>query len=138
VRKDYIPITAGNANTNETLFVEDFWTQRWDCVTQLPRSESVSRSEEYRIIKPFLRRLPSGSRILDGGCGLGAWTVFLANEGFDVVGLDISQRTIKRLNESLPNYQFLCGDIRRTQFGNGSFDGYFSWGTFEHFEQGLG
>ena len=138
MKKDYIPVSADQACSDESTFIEDFWTQRWDGVRHLPEPEAVSRTEVYGIMQLFVRSLPAGSRILDGGCGMGAWTVFLANQGFDVVGLDISQRTIARLNELLPSYQFLVGDIRETEFADASFDAYFSWGTFEHFEDGLG
>ena len=37
-----------------------------------------------------------------------------------------------------PECQFARADIRRTEFATGSFDAYFSWGAFEHFENGLG
>jgi SAM-dependent methyltransferase len=69
---------------------------------------------------------------------MGGWTVFLTNQGFRVIGLDISQRTIARLKDLLPDYQFVCGDVRQTEFADAFFDACFSWGVFEHFEQGLG
>lgn len=138
MRKDYILIPDEQAGVDESAFVEDFWTQRWESVAQLPQAESVTNREEYQIMQPFLQKLPAGSCILDGGCGMGAWTVFLTNQGFKVTGLDISDRTITRLKQFLPNYQFIHGDIRQTNFEDATFDAYFSWGTFEHFENGLG
>ena len=50
-----------------------------------------------------LSQLPRGSLILDGGCGMGEWTVFLAQQGFDVTGLDISEATIARLGTWFPH-----------------------------------
>ena len=38
----------------------------------------------------------------------------------------------------IPDVTFAHGDIRDTDFPDASFDAYFSWGTFEHFEIGLG
>jgi ubiquinone/menaquinone biosynthesis C-methylase UbiE len=55
-----------------------------------------------------------------------------------VIGLDISKATIERLSEIFPDHNFIVGDIRSTGFDDESFDAYFSWGTFEHFEIGLG
>jgi SAM-dependent methyltransferase len=87
---------------------------------------------------PFVRRLPPGSRILDGGCGIGEWTVFLAQQGFEVTGIDLSTATVERLRQWFPAHDFRHADLRQTGFPDASFDAYFSWGTFEHFECGLG
>ena len=138
MRKDYIPAKSYTGTTDEISFVEDFWTRRWENRSEIPASGLVSRREEYRIMQPYLRALPVGSRILDGGCGMGEWTVFLADQGFEVAGLDISRATISRLKTLLPEYTFRWGDLRRTEFSDSTFDAYFSWGVFEHFENGPG
>lgn len=138
MRKDYVVVGKGEVADLEEDFVERFWTRHWDSVAKTPNVGTVGRSDEYRAMLPYLERLPPGSQMLDGGCGMGAWTVFLSSQGFNVVGLDISERTITRLKELLPRHRFVCGDIRRTSFHDGSFDAYLSWGTFEHFENGLG
>ena len=49
-----------------------------------------------------------------------------------------SAMTVDRLNEFFPGTLFTCGDIRATGFPDGHFDAYTSWGTFEHFEEGMG
>jgi SAM-dependent methyltransferase len=54
------------------------------------------------------------------------------------VGLDLSVEIIDKLKIRFPACQFVRGDIRQTGFETGSFDAYFSWGAFEHFENGLG
>lgn len=138
MKKEYVVVSPEEAITDENDFIENFWTQRWDKRAHLTKAGAVACREEYLIMQPFLQRLPSGSCILDGGCGMGAWTVFLTNQGFDVVGLDISRPTIARLKELFPDHKFVCGDIRHTEFPDALFDAYFSWGTFEHFENGVG
>ncbi len=136
MKKDYIAISEKLSLAEENTFVENFWTQRWDAITELPKASSIAKREEYQIMQPYLQQLRVGSRILDGGCGMGEWTVFLTNQGFETVGVDISEQTIARLRELLPRYQFVHGDIRHTEFADASFDAYFSWGTFEHLENG--
>src|SRR6476660_9561070 len=37
-----------------------------------------------------------------------------------------------------PENEFRVGDIRETGLPDASIDAYFSWGTFEHFEEGFG
>jgi SAM-dependent methyltransferase len=138
MRKDYVAVDTTTEGLDEASFVERFWTDTWrDCSRPADASMVASR-EEYRVIRPYLERLPKGSRILDGGCGMGEWTIFLAQQGFDVTGLDISQQTIARLRDWFPERTFTHGDLRRTPFADASFDAYFSWGAFEHFECGLG
>jgi SAM-dependent methyltransferase len=136
VRKDYIAVSDAEAASDETSFVEDFWTDRWHKETAA--GALVVRSEEYGLMGPALRRLPAGASILDGGCGLGQWTTWLAHEGFCVTGLDLSKATIETLQSRFPDQRFVAGDIRATTFPDASLDAYFSWGTFEHFEDGLG
>lgn len=88
-------------------------------------------------MKPYLYRLQKPARILDGGCGLGAWTARLTEERHSVVGLDLSNKNVAQIEQLFPDCTFQVGDIRQTGAPDESFDGYFSWGVFEHFEEGL-
>ena len=137
MRKDYKPVADELAELDEDGYVEEFWSRQWDGRHESPPSEDVPHREEYRIMQPFLQKLPKGARILDAGCGMGEWTVFLTDLGFDVIGLDVSERTLGRLKDLLPKYNFNVGDIRKTEYADGTFDACFSWGVFEHFERGL-
>lgn len=49
-------------------------------------------------------------------------------------GIDISRKTVEQLHSRFPNARFEVGDIRESGFEADSFDAYFSWGVFEHFE----
>jgi SAM-dependent methyltransferase len=138
VRKDYLPVDPATATLDEASFVEQYWTGQWRDRSRPPDVSQVARFEEYGVMAPYLARLPRGSRILDGGCGMGEWTVYLAQQGFDVTGIDISEETVARLKTWFPASAFMRADLRQTTFADASFDAYFSWGTFEHFENGLG
>ncbi|MBF0284088.1 MAG: class I SAM-dependent methyltransferase [Magnetococcales bacterium] len=136
MRKDYLPVEEAAAS--ETAFIEDYWTAVWQREGGVKQSASdVSKKAEFRILEPYLAQLPPGARLLDGGCGLGDWTLTLAERGFRVTGLDLSQQTIAKLREYFPQHDFQAGDIRQTGFEASSFDLYFSWGVFEHFEDGM-
>jgi ubiquinone/menaquinone biosynthesis C-methylase UbiE len=76
-------------------------------------------------------QLPSGSRGLDAGCGIGSHTVLLAGAvapGGSVTGLDLSahllQQARKRAQGSVvaDNVSWLEGDIAALPFGDGAFD----------------
>lgn len=132
-----MPVGDGSS-PDETSFVERHWTEVWKDHNSPPDLSALERREEYTIIRPFLSTVPTGSRIPDAGCGLGEWTVFFASRGFDAVGLDLSAEVVAKLTGWFPTHQFVRGDIRHTGFDTASFDACFSWGAFEHFENGLG
>jgi ubiquinone/menaquinone biosynthesis C-methylase UbiE len=139
MRKDYIAVPQDDLSAREDIdFVEKFWTERWDERELTHVGANITQREEYKIIYPYLKCLSSGMRVLDAGCGIGEWTVFLNKEGILTVGMDISERTISRLRSMFPRYQFVHGDVRKSEFDEASFDACISWGVFEHFENGLG
>ncbi len=137
MRKDYIATSQDSGD--ETSFVEDYWTKVWEREGgPKGRIDRIARQDEYRLMVPHLARLPAGARIVDAGCGLGDWVLFLARDGFDAVGVDLSRRTVDLLNKQFPEARFVSGDIRSLEMDTSSVDAYFSWGVFEHFEAGPG
>jgi len=138
MKKDYMPVSGVLKESNEKVFLEEYWTKAWEKTGIDAFAENyIKKSDEYRIMLPYIKKLKPGSRLLDGGCGLGRWTIFFSLLGYDAVGLDISKETIKKLKEKFPAQNFIAGDITNTNFQDEYFDAYFSWGTFEHFERGL-
>jgi SAM-dependent methyltransferase len=136
MRKDYIVAEA--PADSETEFVEKYWTSVWEREGgPQGRIDRIPRREEYRVMAPYVAQWRAGARVLDGGCGLGDWTMFFARRGFSVAGLDLSRQVVEQLRARFSEAEFIDGDIRHTGFPDGSFDAYFSWGVFEHFEAGL-
>lgn len=132
--------TAAEAEAGEEIAaIEAQWTRIWQAAGG-PQGlvERVPRKEEYGVMAPYVARLPKGARLLDGGCGLGDWTLHFTRAGYPTLGLDISRATVELLQRKFPEARFQAGDIRATGLPDASFDGYFSWGTFEHFQEGLG
>ena len=61
--------------------------------------------------------------VLDVGCGPGRHAHALAEQGVDVVGVDISERFVALATErDVPRSSFVRGDARRLPVRNGSFD----------------
>ena len=134
MRVDYIE-TQGSG-TEETAFVEAYWTKVWEQEGgPRGRIDKVARQDEYGVMREYLDGIPK-ARLLDAGCGLGDWVLFLEREGFDVTGLDISRKTVEQLRKRFPDKDFQAGDIRDTRMEGNHFDACFSWGVFEHFENG--
>lgn len=73
--------------------------------------------EESEYIEKFIRRYNSGAKkILDLGCGTGKHDFIFADKGFDVTGVELSDRMIDEANlnkkNSHKNLNFYQGDIR--------------------------
>ena len=68
--------------------------------------------------------LPEGSFILDAGCGTGWSTETIRDEGYKVVGVDISEDMIKIAKEK--ELDVSVSDIREMDFEDEAFDGVIS------------
>ncbi|WP_256297045.1 class I SAM-dependent methyltransferase [Haloarchaeobius salinus] len=64
---------------------------------------------------------PDG-RVLDLGCGSGRVTAPLAERGFDVVGVNVSETMVQVARELHPDVEFRVGDATALSFPDGSFD----------------
>jgi SAM-dependent methyltransferase len=110
-----------------------YWDNLWDpgdLVRQIvaPRNRFV-----VGTTKRYLKR---GARVLEGGCGRGDKVYALQKHGYDAVGVDSAERTVRRINEAMPELEVCVGDVTDLQFDDGSFDGYWSLGVIEHFYDG--
>ena len=75
-------------------------------------------------------------RIIEAGCGLGAWCEWFKRRGHDVVGLEYLEDVVKKTKSITPDIPVELGDITSINYENNSFDVYVSLGVIEHFEQG--
>ena len=60
------------------------------------------------ILPPPNKQKP---RILDIGCGNGSLSNFLAQQGYEVVGVEESESGVKLANQSFPSCRFIQGSI---------------------------
>ncbi|MBW1712105.1 MAG: methyltransferase domain-containing protein [Deltaproteobacteria bacterium] len=138
MRKDYRPVSQPEAALDEAALGERFWTRHWDREANQDLAYRIERDDKFKLADPYLSSLPASARVLDAGCGLGQWTVHYTQRGFEVYGLDICQTLIEKLKGQHPHCRFVAGDLRQTEFEDGFFEACFSWGTFEHLEEGPG
>ncbi len=84
------------------------------------------------------RHVTKKSRVLDVGCGVGAISLHMANNGTSVVGVDISENAISAAREDaerfgLDNATFLAGNATDLEFDE-EFDVVVCFDVLEHIE----
>jgi len=119
-----------NPNSND-----GFWDSIWNADNF---EELIKIKNNPFIINNTKKYLPAGSRILEGGCGRGDKVYALHSNGYDVYGVDYAKETIKKIKGYVPEIKVACGDVRKLDFEDGFFDGYWSLGVIEHFYNGYG
>jgi len=78
---------------------------------------------EKKLIADFLSAEAEGKKLLEVGCGTGHWSRFFSECGFEVTGLDISERMINAaLQKGIANTSFQIADGHLLPFANDSFD----------------
>jgi SAM-dependent methyltransferase len=132
--KDYI---LADTTMGEEDFAARFWDECW-AREQLAGSthRNIGRSDEWRFLKGLLPKIEATSLdVLDCGCGLGRWTLFLKSLGHRVTGVDIARNIVEALQRRYGAI-FQRGDFRHLEFMDCSFDLIINWGGLEHFEDG--
>jgi ubiquinone/menaquinone biosynthesis C-methylase UbiE len=94
---------------------------------------------EHKIETAFsLGRFSRADRLLEVGCTAGDYTMMLAEDGYEVVGLDISTASIKAAELlaqelGLSRAQFIAADVEDMQgVPDNSFDGAFSFSALRY------
>mgnify|MGYP000897697274 FL=1 len=116
----------------------EFWEKAWGMVArpykQLPQLSYVPR------IPDELKQRRVGS-VLDLGCGSGWLSIYLAQHGFQVTGVDVSAQAINLgkiwAEEDNIDVNFDVMDIANLDYGEGVFDGVVANSIFEHFPMDL-
>ena len=97
---------------------------------------SITRRSQ-NFVDSFLINNCSGRRVLDYCCGDGQNTVFLAENGADAFGIDISPVSIQNAKEKaekrgLKNASFFVMDAEKLEFGDNFFDLIICSGVLHH------
>lgn len=73
-------------------------------------------------IEYFAKFLPPHAKILDVGCGPGRDAKVFTGMGFDITGIDFSEKMIELAEKIAPKAKFELMDFRELKFKNESFD----------------
>ena len=82
----------------------------------------------------FRERLPTG-RVADLGCGAGRDVEWLAEHGYDVVGVDLSAGMLAEGRRRLPEATLVGADLRALPLTTSSVDGVWSCSCLVHLDR---
>ena len=116
MKKDIDKLIDKHAYFNQKFFAR--WARLYDY-------------EKY-ILSPIRKKaaslidLPVKSRVIDIATGTGSQAFMLARQGYNVVGLDLSQEMLEQANKKLSSslqLQFIHADATKIPFTSNTFDG---------------
>lgn len=105
-----------------------FWDENW-------RAEDLAgipARDNRWFVEVTRRYLPSGCRVVEGGCGVGDKVYHLDRGGYEAYGVDFAADTIRKTLAMYPDLRLRQADVRHMPFPEGYFDGYWSIGVIEH------
>src|SRR3990172_6474911 len=131
--KIYIPENRSLAFI-EKKATSEFWDKHWE-VDDL-RNQIINCRDSW-FIEIMKKYLPGDKGIiLEGGCGRSHLVHAISYQGYNAVGIDFAEKTVKRVNEAVPEIDVRYGDVRNLPFRDGEIAGYWSIGVVEHFWDG--
>lgn len=113
-----------------------FWDHHW---SEMLHRGSYAESEAGQLgwfEEPFSRHLPKQGTILEAGCGIGQHVLALRVRGYDAVGVEWAERTVRAARAIFPSLPVVAGDVTALPVPDGTFAGYVSLGVMEHRQQG--
>lgn len=96
-------------------YYDDFaemWAERW-----------YSNESLLPYLKQFVELLPKNARVLDLCCGAGYESMRLKKLGVNVVGADLSEKSIELAKQRNPQIDFYVKDMLKSYADLGMFDG---------------
>jgi len=94
----------------------------WSSVSGDLNPERVSHLRTYLL----------GRKILDAGCGGGAYAEFLSKEGFKVTGVDKHEQFLHLIQNTNPRGTYIQGDITELPLTDKEFDCIYCFDVLEH------
>jgi len=96
--------------------------KRYDQWYDTPHGAVYDRLEKKAIDK-LLKDQTEGNKLLEVGCGTGHWSRFFSARGFEVTGIDISERMIQAArNKNIARSSFHMANGHNMGFADNSFD----------------
>lgn len=90
-----------------------------------------SIDEIKNLLEIFVENL-NGEKILDVGCGHGRDAKFFSDLGYEITGVDLSEKLLEIARKNAPKAEFYLMDMRNLAFPSDYFDGIWACASFLH------
>ena len=139
--KKYVTEKASDAHLSK---IENYFDERaeyWSDLYDKPKSgnDIVLASRTKLAVDMIADNVPSGTRILDAGCGAGVASLALLERGYSVHGLDIAQDLLNHARDRLSGsgiaddrWRLIHGDFATANFETEYFDGIVALGFIQY------
>ena len=104
----------------------DYWMAYWekvsleDLLAQVPKSEYRPAVDQY---------MPREGLVLEAGCGLGQWLVYLYSLGVRAHGVDFEVRALRDLKREFLDVLVCTADVVHLPYADASFSACLSFGV---------
>ena len=116
---------------------KNYVMEKYDSQWKISFLESeIANCPHYDIFHIIQKYVTKDKKVLEAGCGLGRWVFYFHRLGYNIVGIDWSQKTVDMLKAYDSNVKIFQGDIRKTNFKNEEFDVILSLGAVENIIEG--
>ena len=124
-------------NTKKKNSVTKFWSKIRNGILNKIKKNIGVQDQSYVLHKEWFGDL-SSKKVLDLGCFSGNyWSMYLAENSKEYLGIDLSDVAINRLNDRiqhLPNAKAEAVDFLSDEFTDDNFDLIYAYGVLHHFE----
>jgi SAM-dependent methyltransferase len=116
---------------------DSVWDSFWHGITP---ADEIQMWDFYGGRPWIMKHTPRYGKVLEAGCGLGRYVLYLSLLSIDIEGLDFHEPTVGKVHQwaverALPS-KFRVGDVTCLPYGTESLSGYLSFGVIEHFAEG--
>jgi ubiquinone/menaquinone biosynthesis C-methylase UbiE len=124
--------------------ISDFKTKAWQHKGKARKYRKATESKtdlSYMLAEQYLQVLanhaPPGAKVLDMGCGTGVISMALADMGYQVTAVDVSNEMLDELRQGMGarSIELSRGDIFSLPVADDSFDAIISRWVLPHFPQ---
>ncbi|MET1153839.1 methyltransferase domain-containing protein [Arthrobacter sp.] len=105
-----------------------------DSYASLLPDASFEAPADRGMIEAFVRHLAEGPArpVVDAGCGTGRMTRWLASQGVDTAGIDLSAGMIAVARRTSPELTFEVADLSELPYADMQLGGVFAWYSIIH------
>lgn len=115
---------------------EDIFANTPHSISELIDKDKWVSVKHSPYLTHVVKYVSKGKRILEDGCGMAQWVIYLARLGYDVVGIDYAMETLTCQKQLFPHLRLIGCDVRHLALKNGSFDSVLSWSVVDHCKDG--